>query len=325
MQALAAIATLGGTEIRNTRKVLRLTKESVDVADTPAIDGIYGNEYARDGVKPLVLVEAGDSLLSGRGSSSPENSAAVQVAVGLAHEKQRQVLLIHVARTAHRHIHLESQRNDAEKQLDAAKEELKKKKSKSDDGLKFDIDDLTPDLVFVTMGAAEVTGGSIWRQAKTDYRDFISKVTRTGARVIWGTVPPIDAPVPVAESLLASGAMARKGAKWDGNTMTLLGDIAREGYAVTPVSFQELMDDYRDQPEYFANLDPDHPVPDPFHPGDLGQRVAAERVLPFLVKALDTRGDPHPKQKDFTRRGIPVPGRVRPTPQRGRPDRGMTT
>lgn len=292
LQVVAAVGTLGRTEIASIKRLTRLDRESIDIDDTPAIDGIYGQEFAHEDTEPLVLVEAGDSLLSGRGSSSPENSAAVRVALGLAIANQRPVRLIHVARTASRHIHLNPQAREAKERLNGVK----------------------PDLVFVTMGAADVIDGSTWPQARTDYRYFISTFTRMGAKVVWGTVPPLDAPVPVAESLLASRIMSKKGAQWDENSVTLLNDIAQAGYDVTPLSFQTLMAEFRDHPEYFADKDPQNPIPDPFHPGDLGQRVAAELVVPLLVAALYKPGDAHPQQRNFTMWGDPVQGRTMSTP-----------
>lgn len=280
LKAVARAGVLGAAalvvrEAGRTSSLLKVVRESVDVDDVPVVDGIYGRQYD-DGGNRLILVTAGDSLLSTRGAKEEENTAPVQLAKGLADKEQRPIRLINVARTGHMGSHLKGQIQDLRERLDGIK----------------------PDVVFVSMGGSDVRGGTPWKNAKIDYRDAVFDLTRMGAQVAWATVPPMNAPAPLAGTAVGV-VMRRKSDAWSEKITQLLNGISKAGYGVMVVPFDKNMADFRDHPEWFS---PD----DPFHPGDMGQPVAASRVVPYLHEALHKVGNPHPQQSKFDPRGYPI-------------------
>lgn len=288
--AAGLLAVPAAVQVANLAHLRRALDESVAYEGPPAVDGIYGAQYPG---APVNLVGTGDSLLAGLWAG---NRTSMQwVALLLANEIQRPVELFNVAVTG-------AKVSDLDRQLQKADGRLEGRR---------------PDVVLLSVGATDIQDRNKFGKVRGHMRDILDEWNRRGGQVVVATPPPMDAPTPLNGNV-GGKYIGGKAAQWGKEEKEFVRKFANHGHGVTLADFGELMRVFYDNRRLFASGDPTHPQPDDFHPGSLGQEVAAGLVIPSVLKAYrqsrDAAGNPlpaHPTQKDFDRYGNPIPGQVR--------------
>lgn len=237
----AAFAALLGVEI-----YLAYTREYLPTAPPLELGGTFGPP---DG-KPLRFVVLGDSTAAGLGAGSPRDAYATVLSERLAERGWRVDLTAYGVSGAR-------VRDVAFEQVPLAV-------------------DAHPDLVFVGIGANDVTHLTPLSAVERDMADALDALAGTGAVVVIAGPPDMRA--------AAWMEPLRSLAGWRGRLVAgRIGDVARDR-DVRVVPLAELA------APYFASNPDDAYAPDDFHPGPGGYRAWADAIFPVLIGALERRG-----------------------------------
>ena len=234
---VVVIAVVLGVEI-----MLALTREYLPTEPILEIEGNFGPQ---DGT-PLSFVVLGDSTAAGVGAGSADNAYATLLAQRLA-ERGRRVQLLGVGVSGARVADV------LETQIAMAVE-------------------ADPDLVFVGIGANDVTHLTPLGDIERDMRAVIAALQATGAEVVVAGAPDMRAE--------AWYEPLRTLAGWRGRRVTeVIEDVARDaGATVVPLA--------KETAPYFASDPEDAYSDDEFHPGPGGYRQWVEAIYPRLEEAL---------------------------------------
>jgi lysophospholipase L1-like esterase len=238
LAAVVALAALIGVEI-----VLALRREYLPTEPALVVEGTYGPTDAR----PLRFVVLGDSTAAGVGAGRTEDSYPARLARRIAEDGYR----VHLTGLGVSGARVGTLLED---QLPLAEE-------------------AKPDLVFVGVGANDVTHLTPLDDVRTSIRSIIERLQATGAEVVVAGAPDMRA--------AAWLEPLRSLAGWRGRRVTeVIADEARgAGAAVVPLA---------EKTSPFFAADPDaYNSADDFHPGPEGYRVWAEAIYPFLAEALE--------------------------------------
>ncbi len=225
---------------------LALNRQYLPTEPALELGGTFG---PRDG-SPLKFVVLGDSTAAGLGAGSAEDAYATVVAERLA-EKGRRVELVALGISGARVATV------LERQLPLAIDE-------------------DPDLVFVGIGANDVTHLTRLDDIERDMERMLDVLTRTGATVVVAGAPDMRAH--------AWHEPLRSLAGWRGRQVTdrIEGVARRRGLHVVELA-EETGRLFTGRPEDFYS-------PDDFHPGPLGYRAWADAIYPVLEDALSGEG-----------------------------------
>lgn len=225
---------------------LALRREYLPTDDPPDLDGSFGSGDGR----PLRLVVLGDSTAAGIGVAQAADAYPVLLARRLAEETGGRVELTAFGVSGAR-------------VQDVADEQAPKAAA------------LDPDVVFVGIGANDVTHLTSLGEVRQDMERAIRVLRETGATVV--AAGPPDMRVPVWHQPLRYLSFLR--GKQVENAVE---DAARaEGAAVVEL---------REEAGPFFEEDPDaHFSDDEFHPGPRGYARWADAIFPVLLEAV-TRG-----------------------------------
>ena len=234
---LASVAALVGAEI-----YLALTREYLPTAPAMELGGRFGSAEG----KPLRFAVLGDSTAAGLGASGPEHAYASVLSRRLVDDGWRVELSAYGVSGARVKDVLEGQVPMA---LSTA-----------------------PDLVFVAIGANDVTHVTPLAEVEHDMSRAIDRLLASGAALAVAGPPDMRA--------AAWLEPLRSLAGWRGRQVAaVIGKVAAErGVPVVPLA--ELAG------PYFASNPVDAYGGDDFHPGDGGYRAWAEAIYPALVAAL---------------------------------------
>jgi lysophospholipase L1-like esterase len=238
--AVVAVAAMVGVEI-----VLALRREYLPTEPALVVEGTFGPS---DGT-PLRFVVLGDSTAAGVGAGRAEDSYPAVLARRIAESGYR-VHLTGLGISGARVGTL------LEEQLPLAEE-------------------ADPDLVFVGIGANDVTHLTALDDVGATMRTIIERLRATGADLVVAGAPDMRA--------AAWLEPLRSLAGWRGRQVTeVIADEARRaGVPVVPLA---------EKTSPFFAADPDaHNSDDDFHPGPQGYRVWADAIYPFLARALEAR------------------------------------
>lgn len=236
----------------------------VDVDDALPVDGWYGTHRSGE---PIVLGVMGDSLACGKGASTPERSVAALLARKLSEHEDRPVRLYNVARSGGSTRHLELQARALADRLDPGEH---------------------CDVVYVSVGAIDVSNSVTWGVARADLRTCLHDLTRTGARVVVSMPDRASGATSFDGRPLLSAfcdsLMRRRAAKQS----EFLEWFATAGYHVRAADVSEVT-------RAFA-ADPATTSDDLVHPSDSGQEVIAAAMFPQLSAALHDDRPAHPSR-----------------------------
>ena len=234
-----ATCALVGVEI-----VLALRREYLPTEPALEIGGSFGE--SGPGVEQLRFVVLGDSTAAGVGAGSPENAYASLLAERLA--------------ATGRHVRLTA---------------LGMSGARIDDLLETQVPavaGLEPDLVFVWIGANDVTHLTPLDDVRRDMGRLIDGLSDTGATLVVAGPPDMRAAAFYEPLRWLAGLRGRQ-------VESAIDDVARErGVPVVQLAERTA--------SYFGS-DPDsHYSSDEFHPGPGGYRRWADAIFPVLEEAL---------------------------------------
>lgn len=237
---VVVFAVVLGVEI-----MLALTREYMPTEPVLVIEGTFGPP---DGT-PLTFVVLGDSSAAGVGAGSADNAYATLLAQRLA-DKGRRVELLGVGTSGAR-------------VADVLDEQI---------AMAVVTD---PDLIFVGIGANDVTHVTPLRDVERDMRAVITALQATGAQVVVAGAPDMRA--------AAWYEPLRTLAGWRGGRVTAaIEAAARErGAIVVPLA--------KETAPYFAAHPDDAYSSDDFHPSPGGYGAWADAIYPRLEEALEDR------------------------------------
>jgi lysophospholipase L1-like esterase len=234
-----ASAVLVGVEI-----FLAVRRDYLPTEPALEIGGVFGDVDA----PPLKLVVIGDSTAAGVGAGSADRAYPTLLARRIAQERFR-VKLVSFGRAGAR--------------LDQVYEQV------------MPAVDEKPDLVFVCLGANDVTHWTTLSVVEQNVRYVLDEMERVGAEVVIAGPPDMRATA-FLEPL-------RSIVGWRGRAVQArIEEVAREkGVPVVP-----LADETRD---FFAE-DPDrYYSEDEFHPSAAGYGLWADAIFPYLEQVLPER------------------------------------
>lgn len=241
MLLAAAFAALLGVEI-----YLAYTREYLPT--TPALE--LGGTFGPPDGNPLRFVVLGDSTAAGLGAGSPRDAYATVLSERLGERGWRVDLTAYGVSGAR-------VRNVAVEQVPLAV-------------------NARPDLVFVGIGANDVTHLTPLSAVERDMADALDALAGSGAVVVVAGPPDMRA--------AAWLEPLRSLAGWRGRLVAgRIGDVARDR-DVPVVPLAELA------APYFASHPEDAYASDDFHPGPGGYRAWADAIFPVLLEALERRG-----------------------------------
>ncbi|HEV2757516.1 MAG TPA: SGNH/GDSL hydrolase family protein [Actinomycetota bacterium] len=235
---VAALVLIGVEIFLAVRREYLPTKPALDVG------GVYGDADA----PPLKFVVIGDSTAAGVGAGTADRAYPTLLARRIAQERYRVTLVdLGVAGARLDQVY--------EQVMPAVKHR--------------------PDLVFVGLGANDVTHWTTLSVVEDNVRYVLDEMAKIGAEVVVAGPPDMRSPV-FLEPL-------RSIVGWRGRAVqAAIEDVARaEGVPVVP-----LADETRD---FFAE-DPDrYYSDDEFHPSAAGYALWADAIFPYLEKVLPGR------------------------------------
>ncbi|MDQ3914182.1 MAG: SGNH/GDSL hydrolase family protein [Actinomycetota bacterium] len=225
--------------------VLALRRDYLPTKPALRIGGVYGEVDA----PPLTFVVMGDSTAAGVGAGSADNAYPTLLARRIAQERYR-VRLVGVGVSGER---LDDEIYDQILEATAEK----------------------PDLVFVCLGANDVTHLTRLRTVEENMRSVIVSLEDADAEVVVAGPPDMRSPVFYEPLRTIVG--------WRGRAVQeTIEEVAREeGVPVVP-----LADETRD---FFA-ADPDrYYSEDDFHPSAAGYALWADVIFPYVEEVLPQR------------------------------------
>ena len=234
---------LGSVVVLAVEVVIAMRREYLPTVPALEIRGTFGDVEA----PPLRFVVLGDSTAAGVGAGSPDDSYPVRLARRIAHERFFRVRLVGLGVSGAR-------------VGDVLREQLPL-------GLEED-----PDLIFVAIGANDVTHVTRLDDVEDDMRSLLDRLEETGAAVVVAGPPDMRSPVFLEPLRTIVG--------WRGNAVAgrIEGAARDAGVPVVP-----LADGTRD---HFAE-DPDrYYSDDDFHPGPAGYGLWADVIYPYVEEAL---------------------------------------
>ena len=236
--AIVLLAAVLGAEI-----LLALRRDYLPTDDPLELGGRFGPRHG-DALRFVVL---GDSTAAGLGAGDPAGAYATVLAERLAAELKRPVRLhafgVSGARVA-----------------DVASEQVPR------------VAALEPDLVFVAIGANDVTHVTPLREVREDMATIVGELERTGARVVVAGPPHMGA--------LAWHQPLRYVAYLRGRQVA---DAIEDAAAARGASVVQLA---KETGHFFAEEPETHFSEDEFHPSATGYRRWADAIFPVLIEAL---------------------------------------
>ena len=239
---LASVAALVGAEI-----YLALTREYLPTAPAMKLGGRFGAA----GGRPLRFTVLGDSTAAGLGASGPERAYATVLARRLADDGWAVELAGYGVSGAR-------VKDVLEEQVPLALQSA-------------------PDLVFVAIGANDVTHVTPLAEVERDMRSAIDRLLASGTALAVAGPPDMRAAAWLEPLRSLAGWRGRQVAR-------VVAKVAAER-DVPVVPLAELAG------PYFASNPVDAYGGDDFHPGDGGYRAWAEAIYPALVEALGRAGE----------------------------------
>ncbi|MDQ3957504.1 MAG: SGNH/GDSL hydrolase family protein [Actinomycetota bacterium] len=225
--------------------VLAMRREYLPTSPALEIAGTFGDLDAR----PITLAVLGDSTAAGVGAGTADRSYATRLAQRLAASGWR-VRLVAVGISGAR-------------VGDVLSEQLPRALAED------------PDLVFVGIGANDVTHVTRLASVEADMAAILDRLTATGAGVVVAGPPDMRSPVFHQPLRTLVG--------WRGNAVArAIEEAASEaGVPVVPLA-EGTRDHFRDDPDrYYSD--------DEFHPSAAGYALWAEVIYPYLEDALRAR------------------------------------
>ena len=238
---LAALAALVGGEI-----YLALTREYLPTAPAMKLGGRFGTADGR----PLRFVVLGDSTAAGLGASGPEHAYATVLSRRLADDGWD--------------VELSSYGISGARVKDVLEEQVPLALRAA------------PDLVFVAIGANDVTHVTPLAEVERDMQGVVDRLLASGTALAVAGPPDMRAAAWLEPLRSLAGRRGRQVA-------AVIGTVAADR-RVPVVPLAELAG------PYFASNPVDAYGGDDFHPGDGGYRAWAEAIYPALVEALGTAG-----------------------------------
>lgn len=221
---------------------LALRREYLPTDDPLELDGVFGS-----GDSELHLVVVGDSTGAGIGVEDPADAYPSLLATRLAAATGRRVRLTVFALSGARVLDAVDRQAPAAAALD-------------------------PDVVFVGIGANDVTHLTSLGDVRERMRDALGILGDTGATVVVAGPPDMRAPVWHQPLRYLAGVRGRQVAD-------AIEEVARDaGFPVVELA---------EETGPFFGRDPDaHFSEDGFHPGPLGYRRWADAIAPVLLEAV---------------------------------------
>lgn len=234
---LLAIGIVFGVEI-----VLAMRREYLPT--TPALD--IAGEFGDDDARQLTFAVLGDSTAAGVGAGTPDKAYPTKLARALASRGYRvrlQAFGVSGARVA----------DVLDDQLDRALA-------------------IRPDLVFLGIGANDVTHVTKLESVRDDMAEVLDRIEEGGAAVVVAGPPDMRSPV-FYEPL-------RSVVGWRGDAVAAeIEKVASEaGVPVVPLA-DGTREFFRDDPDRYYSEDE-------FHPSAAGYALWADVILPYLVDEL---------------------------------------
>lgn len=243
---LAIAVSVGGLVVMLAIEIgLALTREYLPTAPALTLGGTFG---PRDG-RPLRFVVLGDSTAAGLGAGSPEHAYATVLAERLGAKGWRVELIAHGVSGARVRTVLEDQ-------VPLALEP-------------------DPDLVFVGIGANDVTHLTSLSSIERDMDQLLTDLEATGATIVVAGPPDMRAQ--------AWYEPLRSLAGWRGRRVADAIEAVAERHGIPVVQLAEQAG------PYFASNPDNAYAADEFHPGPGGYRAWADAIYPVLADALEGR------------------------------------
>jgi lysophospholipase L1-like esterase len=243
LSLVVAVALLAGMTAAEV--VLALKREYLPTEPRLKVEGLFGSE----GGVPLRLVVLGDSTAAGVGAGSAAGTYPEDLARRFGSDGFR--------------VHLTGLGISGARVADVLKEQIPL------------VQKLQPDLVFVGIGANDVTHLTSLTSVRTGMQTIIRRLKATGAAVVVAGAPDMRA--------AAWLEPLRSLAGWRGRQVTAAVAAAARSEHVTVVPLAEKTG------PVFAREPDRYNSADRFHPSADGYEVWAGAIYPYLKKALPAR------------------------------------
>jgi len=215
----------------------------------PVADGLYGEQLARPGERPLRFAMLGDSTAAGYGVQEPGQTTGALLAEALVAHTGCPVLFHSQARVG-------ACSDELEGQVDALLE---------------DGPDDAPQLAAIVIGANDITHRMPQREAARQLGEAVARLRAAGCEVVVGTCPDLGTIRPVQPPLRW---LARR---WSRQLAFLQGQaVTAAGGGSVPMGAL-LGPEFAERAELFG--------PDRFHPSVEGYLMAVAALLPSLASA----------------------------------------
>jgi lysophospholipase L1-like esterase len=235
--SVVLVATILGIEI-----VLAMQRTYLPTSPALTLDGDFGGPAD----KPLTFVVLGDSTAAGLGAGTPENAYATDLARWLAARGRR--------------VHLRTFGLSGARVHDVLTDQVPEAVAAS------------PDLVFVGIGANDVTHLTSLDSIRRDTTAILRQLKATGATVVLAGPPDMRAKAWYEPLRSLAGFRGRQIA-------ATMDAVARsERVPVVPLA--------QDTGPFFAAHPDTAYASDDFHPGPAGYRAWARAIFPVLERAL---------------------------------------
>jgi lysophospholipase L1-like esterase len=245
------LTVLTGASIGLVMAEAKLARRAIGPAEQvpPAADGLYGEQLAAPGERPLRFAMLGDSTAAGYGVEQRSQTPGALLAEALVAHTGRPVLLFSQARVGACSDRLEEQV----------------------DGLLADGPEGAPQLAAIVIGANDVTHRVPAHEAARQLGEAVSRLRAAGCEVVVGTCPDLGTIRPVQPPLRW---LARR---WSRRLALLQGQaVTAAGGCSVPMGAL-LGPEFANRPDLFG--------PDRFHPSAEGYSTAVAALLPTLASA----------------------------------------
>ncbi|MDQ3877661.1 MAG: SGNH/GDSL hydrolase family protein [Actinomycetota bacterium] len=225
---------------------LAVTRTYLPSAPAMKLGGSFGPRMGR----PLTFVVLGDSTAAGLGAGDPKHAYATDLARMLAETGRRVELVALGVSGARVHDVLTDQVPEAVR--------------------------AAPDLVFVGVGANDVTHLTRLGSIESDTRAILRHLEATGATIVLAGPPDMRARAWLEPLRTLAGWRGRQVAS------VMASAASDEGVSVVPLA-------QKTGPFFAAHPDTAYAADD-FHPGPAGYQAWADAIFPALERALQTSG-----------------------------------